>query len=303
MANTKQNVPAEELTTFGARLRYEREAQNLSRPALASMTDGALSARMIDHLENGTTDATGQRIELLSNILEVDRNWLGFGDQSAQSTQSALSAFSDTGSAPGSAKSDPVEHLDDPENTTGSTKKTGTDRSNRSEKPVTTGKTGDTGSDYDEPVEDDPATMYFDAMDEVLSQIDALREAGLENHPRKVPALIKQARDLGECLEIDDLEVLAEERDVNPKTIRKDNVSDEALSEFILRLIDTAILGMDLYKEDFDTLKAFARKHDIPRPFFGWKKRKEIISDVRDAYWEKALEGGIGIMASLRDTG
>jgi len=80
MALTKQTISTEEQSTFGARLRSERDNQGLSRPALSALTDSALSARVIDHLENGTTDATGPRVEVLARALGVDRNWLMFGE-------------------------------------------------------------------------------------------------------------------------------------------------------------------------------------------------------------------------------
>lgn len=305
MASTKQNVSTEELSTFGARLRHEREAQNLSRPALAAMADGILSARMIDHLENGTTEVTGQRIELLSKVLNVDRNWLGFGDKNAQNTLSDNSASMDTGTTPGNDETrrgiKPVDHP-------GSNVNTGLHRSGRSVIPENTGGTGatdateDTGCDQSEPAIDDPTHMYVEEMVGVLAHIDLLREDGLQKHPRKMPRLLEQARDIGGCLETSDLQELALDRGVDPELFKTEDLSEEAFDEFILRLIDTAVLGIDLYALDKDTLKSFAQKHDIARPFFGWDSVGELISDVRDTYWHKALEGNIKLTVSLRQS-
>lgn len=301
MVYVRQNIAFEDLSTFGERLRYEREQQNLSRPALADMTDGALSARAISHLETGSTDATAQRIELLADLLNVDRDWLGFGDRS-----NSPAPGDDGGHNNDDRSSDlnsPANEPDEPENMPGGAENIGFDQSNRSEKPVETSLTGSidkTSNDQYEPPESDPVRMYVDEMIGVLTHIDMLREDGLQKHPRKMPKLLEQARDIGSCLEASDLEELAFERGVDPEQINTENLSEELFDEFILRLIDTALLGIDLYTLDKDTLKTFARKHDIPRPFFGWDGIAELIADVRDTYWHKGLEGSISITTSLQ---
>lgn len=306
MVYVRQNIAFEDLSTFGERLRYEREQQNLSRPALADMTDGALSARAISHLETGSTDATAQRIELLSNLLSVDRDWLGFGDRSNLPATGDYSGNDNDDR--GSDLNSPTREPDEPENMPGGAENTGFDRSNRSEKPVGTSLTGltgsidKTGSDQDQTPKSIPVRMYIDEMIGILAHIDTLREDGLQKHPRKMPKLLDQAREIGSCLEASDLEELALERGLDPEQINTESLSEELFEEFILRLIDTALLGIDLYTLDEDTLKTFARKHDVPRPFFGWDGASELISSVRERYWHEALEGGIRLTISIRQS-
>ena len=304
MVYVKQNIAFEDLSTFGERLRYERERQNLSRPALAELTEGALSARAISHLENGSTEATIQRSEILAEALNADCQWLGYGDRSnLQGPNDNTGQYDDTRD---SDFDEPADEPVDPDNMPGHAQNTGEYRANRSETPATTGvtgDTGDTGADQNEPVESDPARMYIDEMLNLLLQVDVLRVDGLEHHPRKMPKLLEQAKAVGECLEIADLQELAFERDIDPSDIEAENVSEEEMDEFVLRLIDTAVLGIDLRTLDRDTLDAFVKKYEIDQPIVGRRKRRRLVIDVRELYWRKAMEGKLRLTTSLRDTG
>ena len=279
MALTKQTISTDELSTFGARLRSERDKQGLSRPALSKLTDGTLSARVIDHLENGTTDATGPRVEVLSKALDVNRNWLMFGEPVSgnQENDNPVSAPDDHPVYPGDV---PEKALMTLESAPESPKKA----------------LGALGVP-------DASRQYFDAMRQALSHIEQLREDGLEKHPRKLPKLLDKAVEIGQCLEQSDLKKLAEIRSVDIAGFSDDSLQEELFAEITLRLIDTALLGMDLYVLDMDTLEAYAEKADVSSPFLGWKNHEKIVRNVRGAYWKEALKGGLYLTTALRHSG
>lgn len=77
MRNTPQNTHQNAPETLGERLRFSRDVAKLSRRELAEMT--GMSARTIEHYENGTTDATYQKLCQLSEALCVEITWLVSG--------------------------------------------------------------------------------------------------------------------------------------------------------------------------------------------------------------------------------
>ncbi|PCI62860.1 MAG: hypothetical protein COB37_05955 [Kordiimonadales bacterium] len=292
MSTTKSTISTEGLTTFGARLRHTREEQGLSRPALSKLTSDALSVRVIDHLENGTTDATGPRVEMLSKALGVNRNWLMFGEP-----VSAMDGIRDN---PKKALIKPESAPDSPQRAL-EVLDAAQEVSKKRESPFTLGhqeKTTSIGA-----VNQGAERHYFDAMRQALSNIEQLREDGLEKHPRKLPKLLEKAVEIGQCLEQSDFRELATIRNADIAELSDDTLPEELLGEITLRLIDTALLGLDLYDLDMDTLEAFAERIDIGSPFLGWKSHMKIVQCIRGAYWKEALKGGLRLTTSLRHSG
>jgi len=122
-------------------------------------------------------------------------------------------------------------------------------------------------------------------MSKALSHIDQLREDGFMKHSRKMPHLLEQLEAMANYLEVDELVELAFDRGIEAA-----DDSDINVDEVTACIIDTAVLGADLYDVDFDVLKAFARKNDIERPFLsGWKDHDRTVPLIRAAYREKAL--------------
>jgi len=305
MALTKQTISTEEQSTFGARLRWARDEQGLSRSVLSKRTEGALSARVIDHLESGTTDATGPRVEVLAKALGVDRNWLMFGepDMTNHQNDNPDSAPDDEPDNPDDVPEKALEALestpDGPKKALGALGALATERVLEKQESASASE----GSKKNSPhhaANDDAANQYFDAMSKALSYIDWLREDGLEKHPRKLPKLIEKAIEIGQCLEQSDFKELADIRNAAIAELSEGILPEELLAEVALRLIDTALLGLDLYDLDMDALEAFAKKAEVDEPFLGWKSLAKIVRSVRSAYWSKALKGGLSLTKSLR---
>ena len=317
MTTTKSTISTVGLTTFGARLRHTRDEQGLSRTALAKLTNKVISPRVIDHLESGTTDVTAQRVEALSSALNIDRNWLMFGDP--------LDTEDQTGSPAGETAGEPVIQPVDllvvtpvsPVNEPQNTPKRAIERPEKAlssafkrhkaldaPEKKNTRPSAPAATEMNRPnndvTENDVIIQFPNLMRTLLSQIDHLRRDGLQNHPRKLPKLLARAVDIGECLEQSDLQELAQERKIRTTNPALESDTKEEFDEFVLRLVDTSLLGIDLYEVEIDTLSSFARRQDVSSPFFGWKNHAEIVPSVRNAYWGKALEGGISLTASLR---
>jgi len=309
MALTKQTISTDELSTFGARLRWAREEQGLSRPALSKWTDRAISPRVIDHLENGTTDVTARRAELLSDALGVERNWLMFGEP-AMTNHANENPVSAPGDTPAGSEEVPDDAPKALKSAPGGPKKALEAARKRlgvlgalEEQGSAPADTGEQEGISCSAAKDTAIRQYFDAMNQTLLHVDKLREDGLKNHPRKLPKLLEKAVEIGLCLEQSDIEELAGNRSMNIADFSSTNLSQETFAEIVLRLIDTALLGVDLYELDLDVLKAFAKKADVGSPFFGWKDQTKIVPSIREVYWEKALKGDLRLTTSLHHAG
>ena len=115
-----------------------------------------------------------------------------------------------------------------------------------------------------------------------------------------MPKLIERAIEIGQCLEQPDFKKLSDIRGATIAELSDDTLPEKAFAEMALRLVDTALLGLDLYDLDMDTLEAFAEKAEVSSPFFGWKNHTEIVRSVRSAYWKEALKGDLQQTTSLR---
>jgi transcriptional regulator with XRE-family HTH domain len=274
--------PEINLDTFAARLRHAREEQGLSRPDLSKLTNRALTARVIDHLESGHTEATLSRAELLAEALEVEKLWLLYGEEA--------------GTAPGSEETDPD---DEPGTPPWDTQETGNTGQTGPEKPVQTGpdRSGAVGSSADRSDRspdsgkerhnrlEDVSRQFVDKMFDLLETVDMFRESGFLKHQRKMPHILEQLETTAKYLEHEELKEIAFDREVDI-----DSQADGNFEELTARVIDTAVLGADLYDVDFDVLKAFARRNDIERPLLSsWKGHGHLVPLVRPAYREKAL--------------
>lgn len=280
MASTKQTVSADDLSTFGARLRAAREEQDLSRPALAKLTDNIVTARIIDHLEKGTSEATIQKSELLAKALGVSTDWLSHGKGNGPVAKPEAS--------PDMASLDEEEAEDN--------------------------------------AQEDTGARHLTGLLDLLEEIEGYRLDGFTAHTRKMPLLIEDAEIAAEYLEPVEIEMIALERCAGevklPEALQQQHTAhlsfrnrtrqarredaertkyDTALQEVVDRIIDTAVLGLDLYSVDLSVLSTFARKHDISSPHFfgGWEHHSEIVPRVREKYRDMALQGRISLSQSL----
>ncbi len=315
MAITKQNIPSDDLSTFGARLRHAREEQGLSRPELSQQTNKTLSARVIGHLEDGITEPTITRLQVLADALNIDTHWLQYGGDTELDTRSDIEpdnhSLNECATSPHQSEpvptiqNQPVKAHNSAFESTNSTiqhyANTAESRPLSDEKPteVDQSRPSSTGTG--------PSRKYMDKMENILHEIDLFREDGLQNHPRKMPKLTQKAMAVGATLEFSDIEFLANERSIILPDFNIDEYDEEEqealLCEFVLRLIDTAAIGIDLYTLDMDTLNIFRRKHtDVGRPLFvSWNEPADLVPELRETYWQKAMQGSLAVSTSLRD--
>jgi len=265
MAFTKKPVPSDELSTFGARLRHEREQQRLSRPALAELMNGTMSARIIEHLENGTTEVKLQQIGLVAEALGVSEDWLIKGESQDGDTKPGVIFDS-------SSKAENCDTL---------------------------------VSDLDEVSEGSKYLLLFKhrlaELDELREGDFALHQRKLPQLVEdtmsaagylELPEIFLIAEERG----LFDVEVQSAEAEAADY-----EGMDDSTPELLDRIIDTAIFGLDLYHVEMSTLAAFAERHSISSPHFfgGWDHQAEIVPRVREKYRERALRGEVSLTSSL----
>lgn len=252
------NVSAKPLNTnepesLGERLRFSRDLAKLSRRELAETT--GMSARTIEHYENGTTDATYQKLCQLSDALGVEITWLVSG---GETNETEFGDTSDDGALEDNAP----------------------------------------------PPETTPGTAQLMTFLETLVN---LREAGFEKRQRKATAIMQDIHSAAKYIEPAELAWLASQREV---FIVKD-YSPEVFSDLIHsttnrhdvetlcieiadRLIDHALLGVDLFKVKLKDLAALAENWEIePNRIlaFSWRGYEEIVPALRSKLRKQALSG------------
>ncbi|MBL4835990.1 MAG: hypothetical protein JKY34_00310 [Kordiimonadaceae bacterium] len=122
-------------------------------------------------------------------------------------------------------------------------------------------------------------------MESLPRDINTLWEHGLQSQPSKMSKLINHVKEIGQFLELSDIEDLLLSgiwKYRNLKTVTSWRQCTMSLYNVL----------SGLYREDMGTLKMFARKHDVERPLFGhWCKHEQIVPEVHGAYRHKALQG------------
>lgn len=280
MTTRNKNIQNDELTSFGQRLRYEREKQDLSRPALSKLTGKTISARVIAHLEDGNTEPKLKHSQTLAEVLEVDEVWLNHGSTKEDQTQ------------PNHGFDGVLGETDDDLGDTNSP-----DLVDESDHEIP--DIADENQQVLIPSNDNQMRLYVDAVHELLELISAIRNEGFLHHSRKMPGLIEEVIETGKLLELSEVEELASDHNVNIE----DDLQEEAVNEVILRLLDTALLGVDLYQVDTDNLLAFAKRNRIHLTRFNRRDTFSLIAKLRQAYWDRALEDGLTVSTFLSETG
>lgn len=252
------------LENMGARLRQAREDAGLSRRALGEMT--GLSDRTIEHYERGTAEASSKKLSILAKALNVSISWLyGENDEAIDMTSETIS--------------------DDAQSVTSTL---GTE-----------------------------AEQILD----LLSMIDDLRIEGLPSHRRRMFAFIEDVHHLVRYLEpphfldlaknrglhategdsLSILQKLYSEKSLDQGVSKYHNRLDAYCAEILERLVDTAVLGCDLYGVDMGQLKDLAERWEIDhgRIFSGWKGHAEIVPALREKLREQALTGKVAFIFTL----
>lgn len=248
----------EEHDTLGKRLKHARETLRLTRKQLAAMTD--IGYKTIENYEYEKADAKTSVVDGLAEALGVSGAILQYGP------------------LPGVEASQAVPKDDE-----------------ASAMPVTSVPT------------------RIENTQKLLAEIEELRHDGFANAPRLSIALIGDLHNSFRYLEVeeiieaslnaglddlDDLETYTP-ASLIPEVPQSIDIlffaSDEteekldALEVVVERLIDTAVIGIDLHELSFDQLEKIAEEQGLSRPFMGWKKADQISSALRPILRVNAL--------------
>ncbi len=142
----------------------------------------------------------------------------------------------------------------------------------------------------------------------ILEAIDALREDGFEGSVRKALAMADDAKRALSELEPRDLAILAHQRGLTRTNALDGNTildifegnpcdAHDYCSEVGGRIVDTAVIGLDLWSVDLGALKDIAdrlsEEDRINEPSFfeGWGGYKKLTPKVRPFLWGMATAG------------
>lgn len=125
----------------------------------------------------------------------------------------------------------------------------------------------------------------------LLMELDELRETRFRHAQRRTMALVDQLRGELRFLEAEELVDLAHERGVFAGTLpavrdlEQSLVDEPAQGQELCRLleqriVDTALLGADLFAIDLKALGELARRLDISRPLLGWADHDDIAEKL-----------------------
>lgn len=140
-----------------------------------------------------------------------------------------------------------------------------------------------------------------------LSELEKYRNSSFKDHTRKAIALTKHLSQIIKYLEVDELLLLANDRNLfseecpNKETLLGvfESSIDEGQSLCIdieKRIIDTAVLGIDLHSIDRDALASFtddlSDDFEIESEvFFGWGKHSDFVPNIRGPLRQLAFTG------------
>ena len=247
----------EEHDTLGKRLKHSRETRRLTRKELAAMS--GVGYKTIENYEYEKADAKTSVVDALADALGVSGATLQYGLSSGVVPIPPASKDDEVSAAP-----------------------------------------------------EAPEPTRIEVTQSLLGKIEELRHDGFANTPRLSIALLNDLRnsfrylEVGEIVEIGQAAGLDELDDLAtyvPKPPTEDQTRDpgiffitdnaekqeDALELLFERLIDTTIIGSDLYELSFDQLKEIAKEHEVASPFFGWDDADQIIATLRPILRLKAL--------------
>ncbi|WP_419797604.1 MAG: helix-turn-helix domain-containing protein [Terasakiella sp.] len=260
--------------TLAFRMRKARDDKKLSRRQVSEET--GISHNSIEKYENGKQEPNITRIKVLAELYDVSVNWLiGIEKDTLSPTLRSVYVEEDETVTAENHIAPQTEEATSP-----------------SLRNVYEEETLSVNVSEEETV---AATLH-----ETLEEIDNLRDGDFEDGKRIVLKLINIAHEFLEELEPQELEDLAIERNLfceqpdtgfgfwelfqdNPEaadTIFKGNIAE--------RIIDTAVLGIDLFKIERDELAALAdqlkENHEIEEPAalgFSWGNHEQLVPIIR----------------------
>jgi transcriptional regulator with XRE-family HTH domain len=246
--------------TVACRLRKARQEAGMSRQQLADATD--IPVKSIEKFEYGTMEPSFPRLRVLCKTLGVSRDWIETGEGSPFATDKPPVPANDQG-RPGEP--------DQPD-------------------AIAEGET------------------HEEAAKNLLAELDDMRADGFETAPRQAMAMANELLATLKHLEAGDLLYLAEDRGLHKGACSTRDEIDSLFSEdpdkaqgycgqIEERILDTAILGADLYAIEHEALTELADRlddegHEIGgRGFLGWGDHDELIPALRPVLRSLAFAG------------
>lgn len=233
------------IATMGAKLRAAREETGKSRATVQKET--GISAKALEHYENGTSQISISRLEQLCGLYGLDMKDV-----------LSIDAGESTGALPGSENAD---------------------------------------------------VGAMSTVEAMLADLAGFRAAGFEGSQRRAMALVDDLSVAMKRLEGDELEALAAKHglfegerptanDIFGLFVDDLEASQELCSEVEARIIDTAIIGTDLYGFTREALVDLAEDlqedFDISQPRMGgfsWGDHKDFVPVIREPLRKLALMG------------
>jgi len=287
MTKMTRDIPSTEGMTVADRLKAARQDAELTRKALADAT--GIPASTLEKYERGDMDPNTTRLQTLCDHLGVSVNWVLNGADDLEASENAK----------------PVRETQPSAKVMETMKTAETQPSAKiletSTETFSQGKPG--GTETASPAnETDP----MDHIRGMLADLDDMRAHEFEGVQRGAMALIEDIHAALKYLEPSELLKMAFERNLHESDcetadsiihlFRDDTDKAQTLCGNIEeRIIDTAILGVDLHTLDskglIDIAKELSEEHGFDTPkFFSWGKHEDFVPLVRPPLRELAIK-------------
>lgn len=274
MYETKDVPVTAENDNLATRLRTARDAKKLTRKQVAEET--GIPEKSIEKFENGSQDPTVPRLISLAGLYDIPASVLMGEEPISHSFDTDRNE--DKGNAP-------RELMENDQTDEGATPAVNV-------------------NDIDAPIVS--PTSVPETVESILSDLNQMREVGFvdgKNAALELIGKVRQMTSVMEPVELDDLAskvgLFCEEPDdgfgllslvdddpTGADLIFKGNIAD--------RMIDTSLLGTDLYGIDEDDLihigTELAEQELIDEPFF-WGDHEKFVPILRPHFWKMAMMG------------
>ena len=282
MTKTTRDIPTSEGMTVADRLKTARTNAGLTHKALAEVTGIPFSS--LQKFEYGIMEPTLSRLKTICEILNVSFDWVLTGDDAPNIADNE-----------GTAENQLSESVSD------NSSENVSDNSSENVSEKLSEGVPDFGHGE---LPNEPSEIGISTL---LNMIDVLRVDNFENVYRRSMALVDQAKSKLKYLEPFELEKLAIERGLHKdddqlpgflESLFQDNPENaqKYCGNIEERILDTAILGIDLFMIEGIPLIKLAEQYDIEPPETWmlvpeWGEHEEFVPLMRPTFRMLALSG------------